>query len=326
MFSVDVSIKKTASWFLGLDLYLNLSLIPALFFTTISEKLTFKNQAEFQTKLNSFLKRYKQNHFRFIPYQYSLSFNHNGGEIPLVKESAKTLLHYHPFLTEVKISGNEATYVNEIANLERKRAARRSRNRALVGGLFGGLFSLGYFKLISTSLLSLSSLPMVAALAVAAGLGAALITSIASHFRELYLSYVHFPIQGKFPERIMDFWGSGNEARAFQSGKDASKWPGYFLSFFEYRAYQHPLTYAAGLKRGQDYDYTNIHLSLEHYVDFKQIDLRIEHYGYWLHSYPMQTSIAVPTVYLEEILPKLSADPRLSHFNSEAYSNRKVRI
>ncbi|MBS0287524.1 MAG: hypothetical protein JSR17_09520, partial [Proteobacteria bacterium] len=297
MFRVDVSIKKTASWFLGLDLYLNLSSIPEPFFKTVTETIRFKNEDEFQTKLNNFLKRYKQNHFGFIPYQYSLNFNVKGGAIPLVKERAKTLLHYYPFLTEVKISGNQAAYVNEIANLERKRAAKRSRNRALFGGLFGGLFSLGYF--------SLSSFPMVLALSIAIVLGAALITSLASHFRELYLSYAHFPIQDTYPERVIDFWGWGNKHHAYESGKDASKWPGYFLSFFEYRAYQHPLTYAAGLKRKQDYDYTIIDISTNYNVDFKQIDPRIENYG-WLHTSPMRTSIAVPTVYLDEILPKLS--------------------
>jgi|HubBroStandDraft_6_1064221.scaffolds.fasta_scaffold343123_1 hypothetical protein len=64
-------------------------------------------------------------------------------------------------------------------------------------------------------------------------------------------------------------------------------------------------------------EFTKIGIDAVDYVDFSKIDNRIKHSGGWMESYPMQTSITVPTKDAKEIIEKLKKDNGITSVDGE---------
>ncbi len=53
------------------------------------------------------------------------------------------------------------------------------------------------------------------------------------------------------------------------------------------------------------------------YINFSELDARIQHTGRWLESNPMQTKISVPKECSEEIIAKLKLHDGITEVNGE---------
>lgn len=62
---------------------------------------------------------------------------------------------------------------------------------------------------------------------------------------------------------------------------------------------------------------TKISIEAVDYVDFKKVDLAIQHNGQWLESCPMRTGISVPSERAEDIIAKLKLQDGITAVNGE---------
>ncbi len=301
-YTITVSIKAPSRLLLGSDLYIDFSKIPNALLKTTSTNINFNNKKEFLEKMGIFLNAYKANHLHYIPHHNLLTINQEGIFPKYVRESLIALQEKYSFLTESKHQNQAATtrHINEAEKNKSANSFGRLKRR-FVGGIALSLLGLSLVAVFS----GIPYLGFVLGISALSGV----VGAVYSHARELYLSRALLQFdRGHYPAlQAID----NLDRHVFAVGEEAANWQGYFVSFVKSSTYTRPTAFAAGMKKQMDYPTTYVSVWAHDYIDFKAIDPRIITKGYWLHSSPMQTSIEVPTLYLNNIIAKLHCDPNI---------------
>ncbi len=330
-YSISLSIQSPTKWLLGIDRFLPKSLIPEALYTKTLTNITFSDEKELETNLDKLLSDYnsKDGLINFFSQQ-SLSMTTKTKNLPsYVGNCFANINKKYPLISQVNIDDKFLTkeQQSQVQKLAENADLKRQRNNSAIRNHFllaGALFA------ISMGALSLvAAIPMTLGFIIANSLKVAMITGLFSFCRQIYFENAlnHYTKKGKLIPI-----NNPSEKQAFDMGKEAANWKGYFLSCVKPSTYAYPVAFAAGMQNAVHKinepekiapQTKRIALDLDDYIDFKKIDQRIIHNGGWAESDPMQTTIEIPTAHFDEIMAKLKKHPDINNGHNDLYFRPK---